>query len=302
MLDVFHIPSNTDSTKIFYSTGGTNDWQTWEKPRNAKFIQIFCLGGGAAGGSGATSAAGTVSGGAGGNSGGLVKALFPAILLPDTLFIQVGLGGVGNITGTGGSGGISYVSIAPTGSIASPQTLVVASSTTIGLGGSGGSGTGANAPAAPTATTTAVCPFLTLGIFTAAAGVQGGTGPLGATGTSVNALGSNIVMGGAGGGGKTTNTVQYTGGSILSASVILTATVDGGAAGTNAGKDGYGALSNLICGTGGAGGGGQIAGTGGAGGIGWYGCGGGAGGAGSAAPRSRGGDGGPGLVIITTIF
>ena len=302
MLDVFHIPSNTDSTKIFYATGGTNDWQTWQKPRGAKFIQIFCLGAGAAGGSGAVST-GTVSGGAGGNTGGLVKATFPAILIPDTLFIQVGLGGIGNITGTGGSGGISYVSIAPTGSIALPQTLVVASSTTVGLGGTGGSGTGANPPSAPTATTTAVAPFLSLGIFTALAGVQGGSALVGAAGTNINALGSTIVTGGAGGGGKT-NIAQFDGGSILSASVILTSNVNGGASGTNAGGNGYGTslYNSAICGTGGAGGGGQVSGTGGAGGKGgWYGCGGGGSGASSASPRARGGDGGDGLVIITTI-
>ena len=300
MLDVSHIPGSTNSTQIFYAAGGANDWQTWEKPRGAKFIQIFCLGAGMAGGAGALSN-GTVSGGAGGNSGGLVKALFPAILLPDTLFIQVGLGGVGGLS-TGGSGGISYVSMAPNGSIASPKPLLLASSTTIGSGGSIGGASGAGTPAAPTVTTTAVCPFLTLGIFTAVAGVQGGSGPLGAAGTSVNALGSNIVMGGAGGGGKTTNTVQYGGGSIISASVVLTTTVNGGVAGPNSGDNGYGVFSNLICGTGGAGGGGSITSGNAAGGNGWYGCGGGGGGASPAStPRGRGGNGGDGLVIITTI-
>lgn len=303
MLDIQHIPATKSDTQIFYAAGATT-WQTWQKPRGAKFIQIFCLGGGAGGGSGATSAVGTVTGGAGGNSGGLVRAIFPAALIPDALYIQVGVGGLGNNTGAGGVGGISYVSVAPAGSIASPQTLLVASSTTVGGTGTAGSGANAGPSAAPSATTTSVCTFLTLGIFVAAAGIQGGSCPVAfpQTGSSVNALGTNIITGGAGGSGKTTNTVQYVGGSIISASVILTSTVDGGAAGTNAGKDGYGVLSNLICGTGGAGGGSQIAGTGGAGGNGWYGCGGGGGGAGSAAPRSRGGDGGDGLVIITTIF
>jgi len=301
MLDIFHIPSNTENTKIFYATGGTNDWQTWQKPRGAKLIQIFCLGAGSAGGSGAASAAGSVSGGAGGNSGGLVRALFPSILIPDTLFIQVGLGGIGNNTGNGGAGGISYIAMYPSASITAPKTLLVASSTSTGAGGSGGSGGGASPGAAPTITTTAVCPFLSLGIFTAVAGIQGGTSLVGAAGTSVNALGSNIVIGGAGGAGKTTNTIQYAGGSIISASVILTATVNGGAAGPNNGENGYGMFSNVVCGTGGAGGGSQIAGTGGNGGTGWYGCGGGGSGA-SITTRSRGGDGGNGLVIITTIY
>ena len=55
MLDIFHIPSNTDSTKIFYASSGSNFWQTWQKPRGAKFIQIFCLGAGGSGGSGGSS-------------------------------------------------------------------------------------------------------------------------------------------------------------------------------------------------------------------------------------------------------
>ena len=69
MLDLFHIPSNTDSTKIFYAQGATA-WQTWQKPRNAKFIQIFCLGGGAGGGGGSasTSAAALTRGGGGGGA------------------------------------------------------------------------------------------------------------------------------------------------------------------------------------------------------------------------------------------
>lgn len=300
MLDVFHIPSNTDSTKIFYASSGSNAWQTWQKPRGAKFIQIFCLGGGAGAGAGGVSANGSVCGGGGGNSGGLVKATFPAILLPDILYIQVGAGGAGNNTGNGNSGGISYISTAPTGSITISQTLVVASSTTLGTAGSGGSSATVGAQAAPTVTTTAVAPFLSLGIFTAVAGVQSVGATVAQSGSSVTALGSNIISGGASGGGKTTNTIQFAGGSVISASVILTSNVNGGAAGTNAGRDGYGVLSNILCGTGGAGGGGQIAGVGGAGGNGWYGCGGGGGGAGSTT-RGKGGNGGDGLVIITTV-
>jgi hypothetical protein len=111
MLDVFHIPSNSDNSKIFYAQGSTA-WQTWQKPRGAKFIQVFCLGAGGGGGGGRSSAAGG-AGGAGGGSGGIVRALIPAFLLPDTLYIQVGTGGTAGqsgATGAGGAvGGISYI-------------------------------------------------------------------------------------------------------------------------------------------------------------------------------------------------
>ena len=44
MLDLSHIPSQQQNTTIFYAQSGS--WQTWNKPRNAKMIEIFCLGGG----------------------------------------------------------------------------------------------------------------------------------------------------------------------------------------------------------------------------------------------------------------
>jgi hypothetical protein len=47
MLDLSNIPSQQQQTTTFYATG---NWQAWSKPRNAKFIEIFCLGGGAGGG------------------------------------------------------------------------------------------------------------------------------------------------------------------------------------------------------------------------------------------------------------
>ena len=66
MLDVSHIPGSNDSTQIFYANG-TTSWQTWQKPRNAKFIQIFCLGSGGGGaGGGLNPAANAANAGAGG--------------------------------------------------------------------------------------------------------------------------------------------------------------------------------------------------------------------------------------------
>jgi hypothetical protein len=292
MLDLSHIPSQQQQTFILYATG---DWQTWNKPRNAKFIEIFCLGGGA-GGSLVAVAGTNASGGGGGASGGIVRGLIPAFLLPDTVYILVGKGGAGATTAStvGGSGGISYVSLQPS---TSEQTLICKSSTTAPAGGTAATGNGG---AAPTISVVTLSAFGNLGLFTAIAGVAGSNGGANA-GTSQTALATNLVTGGAGGGNKTT-TIFNAGGSIVSASVILTSRVNGGIANAQDGDSGYGTLQPF-CGTGGAGGAGRQGGTGagGRGGDGWYGCGGGGTGGGSTATGTKGGNGGDGLVIITVI-
>jgi hypothetical protein len=321
MLDLFHIPSNTDSTKIFYASGGTTSWQTWQKPRNAKFIQIFCLGGGAAGGSGYRgTAAANRTGAGGGGSGGVTRAIYPAFLLPDILYIQVGLGGA-SVAGTtttsgvtGTAGGISYVSIAPSSSAIN----VLAQSSNAGAGGGVAAGSlTTNAGGNPATTWDRTSsPFTSLGILNTVAGIAGGASTNASTGviTNIQSLGTTIVTGGAGGG--STNNVTASsyfataGGSILSASAILTTSIPGGLTGSiigagNPGGSGYGSLSPF-CGTGGSGGSGQASGSfaAGRGGDGWYGCGGGGGGTAVAVSGSggAGGKGGDGLVIITTIF
>lgn len=320
MLDLFHIPSNTDSTKTFYAQGATA-WQTWIKPRNAKFIQIFCLGGGASGGAGVRGVAGSTRAGAGGGgSGGIARALYPAFLLPDTLYIQVGAGGA-SVAGTtsttagttGTTGGISYVSMSPTTTAIS---VIAQSSTAAALGGASAAAATTNAGgAAATIWTTTSAPFTALGVLNLVAGVAGGISTNASTGIAVDiqALGSNLVTGGAGGGGNNQVTVglysAIKGASVISASAILLNNVPGGpgsfAIGPGiSGGSGYGSLSPF-CGVGGAGGSGQSSGSfaGGNGGNGWYGSGGGGGGAGAASVGTggSGGKGGDGLVIITTI-
>ena len=290
MIDVFNIPSSNQSTFTFYSTG---NWQTWNKPRGAKMLEIFCLGAGG-GGSHTTAIAGNVVGGGGGASGGIVKGLIPAFLLPDTLYILVGRGGVGPSTSNtaGGSGGISYIGTQPS---ILDRTLVCKSSSTVAGGGTAAGG----AATAPTIAGVTTFPLANLGLFTAIAGVAGvaGGANTGAAGNSQNALGTNLVTGGAGGGGKTAS-VFGIGGRINGASVVLTSTVLGGITAGQNGNDGYGTLQPF-CGTGGGGGASVTTGTGGRGGDGWYGCGG--GGAGGGTVATKAGDGGNGLVIITVI-
>lgn len=286
MLDLSHIPSQQQNTQIFYVTSGSA-WQTWQKPRNAKMVEIFCLGSGAGGAT--ASAGGTARNGAqGGGSAGIVRGIIPAFLLPDTLYIQVAKGGTGsfNASGVNGeNGGISYVGLQPS---TSEQTLICKSSTAAAL---------ANATGA-TISVVSLSAFGNLGLFTAIAGVNGGGGGTNAAG-NLNALASSLVTGGVGGGGKGTGTF-FAGGSVISASAILTTQVNGGVNDGQKGADGYGTLIPF-CGTGGAGGAASAVTTGGAGGNGWYGCGGGGSGAGTSSAGLRAGNGGDGLVIITVI-
>jgi len=282
MLDISHIPSQQQSTFIFYATG---NWQTWQKPRNAKFLEIFVLGGGG-GGSSAGSVSG--SGGGGGGSSGALRALVPAFLLPDTLYIQVGKGGV-----SGTTGGSSTISIIPSTTSA---YVICVSGTGGGVGGTstGVGGNGSTAQSRATAT------FNNLNIVADSNGVAGNTGgtAAGTSGGSQTALFSNLTSGGAGGGGLS-GSMAGIGGNINAAPVILTSPVPGGQTQGAAGANGYGTLSPF-CGTGGAGGAANTAGVGGAGGKGFYGCGGGGAGRGSTG-GGIGGAGGDGLVIITVI-
>jgi hypothetical protein len=297
MIDVFNIPSGTQSTFTFYATG---NWQTFQKPRNAKFIQIFCLGAGGGGGGGSFQPTTTARGGSGGGaSGGIVRGIIPAFLLPDIFYILVGKGGLGNSSGlAGGAGGISYVSLNGT---TSEQTLICKSSTSVAGGGlvpvntSGGSG-----GVVPTVSVPALSAFGNLGLFSAITGLVGGGGSNSSgTGAGLIALSSLIVTGGAGGAGK--GVITFSGFSITPAPVILTSAVNGGVEDGGNGDSGYG-TQQPFCGTGGAGGGSvNTSGVGGAGGNGYYGSGGGGGACGVSA-GGKGGNGGDGLVIITVIL
>ena len=286
MLDISNIPSQNQQTTILYATG---NWQAWSKPRNAKFIQIFCLGGGGGGGQNTLN---NPTGACGGGSGGHVKGIIPAFLLPDTIYVQVGRGGIGASTGAaGGVGGISYVAIQPSTS----ELTLICKSSTAGGGGGGTNSTGA----AATVSVVALSAFGNLGLFSASAGVaSAGPSVNGTAGNSLTALASNIVTGGASGAGRNASITGVVGGSILAAPLILTSVVNGGTASSLNGESGYGRLQPF-CGTGGGGGASVTTGVGGIGGNGWYGCGGGAAGGGSVLTKA--GDGGDGLVIITVI-
>jgi len=285
MLDVFNIPGQKDNVSIFYARG-TTDWQTWNKPRNCKFIWIMCIGAGAGGMGG-----GTINSGAGGGSGGICRVLYPANTLPDVLFVQPGVGSTGG-TGTSTSGG--NVATAANRSFVTITAGSTVQMNTVCASGAASAGT-TNNFAAETIATTTQAGLMSLGNFTAVAGQAGDSTLVGIT-----PLVTTITCGGAAG---------YDGGTGLSVNsvnlgIYTTPQITGGADFGGSGGSGIWSWKPMF-GLGGAGGSNSQTsvppgtGTGGNGGNGAYGCGGGGGGRGSII-GGNGGRGGDGLVIITT--
>lgn len=304
-MDIFNLPNNDVNNAIFYTSGSGDTWQTWYKPRNAKFIYITTIGGGGGGGSSPNTGVSTVrGGGGGGGSSSNANGLFPAVHLPDILYIQVGYGGAGGVLGTSGSSGtISYVSAQPN----NIRTNVVLQNGNSG-GGGGGAGTasaGGVFGVAGTILTQTSCGLSYLGSINFSVGVVGQAGGL-ANGAGTT-YGGYILNGGAGGAGVNGSNTTGIGGGIAGGSVWPL--ISGGLPSTstpgNDGNSGYSFLPSLntnrelpLFSTGGAGGGSSSLSSGGNGGNGGFGSGGG-GGAGGATAPGRGGNGGNGLVIIT---
>jgi hypothetical protein len=288
MLDIFNIPGQQDNVKVFYASD-TNAWQTWQKPRNCKFIWMMCIGGAAGGGGGQSGVANpptTYSPGGGGCSAAVTRAIFPANVLPDILYIQPGPGGAGGAAGGQSSGGNrSFVVINPSGSIPAVMNTVCVSGTAAAAGTLTNTG--------ETAATVAAAGLLSLGNFISiAGGASGGqvdVTPLSGTITSVGTAGgqASIVSGG------NSNTILST---TLNPSLQ-------GAGSTTTTNNGFSFTSwKPFFTTGGCGGGGfgANAGNGGKGGDGGFGSGGGGGGAAFNGTGGVGGKGGDGLVIIAT--
>ena len=292
MLDLSHIPNSQQDINIFYSNGITNSWQTWTKPRKCQWVWIMAIGGGASGTGGAGPAGAFFS--PGGGSGAQTRALFNASHLPDTLYIQVGLGGQSVAGGSGGSAGTtglsgsrSYVSILPNITV---TNLVCISGAIAAIGNVAGSSANGE-----TATTAASANFLTLANFIS---TSGGTSVGLSLSQPVNLTPSVITSPGAGGAGWVSPSTVYNGASILSSSI--SPLIVGGTAnpGTSGGDGAHGVTSwKPFYSTGGAGGASSFNSTGGKGGNGGIGSGGGGGGAGPSGGGSSG-KGGDGIVFI----
>lgn len=271
-------------------------------------------GGGGAGGLAVTSA----GGGGGGGSGGLSCLTVPLFLLPDTLYVRVTPGSLGGRTrttsGAGESGGVAFsatwslVTIQP--STQSAYILLMALQ-----GGNGGGGPStANAGAAGGAAAlmnAASCPLSQLGSAFFIGGNAGAAGGSTGVGGSITQGTGLQIYGGAGGGCEPSiaGTNVAGGGITALASTPFIASPGGTSGGTSGvvggrGSSGF-AWSGIFPGKiyGGTGGGGSYLLQGGDGGNGGGpGAGGGGGGGGysnAASPlNGRGGNGGPGCVII----
>ena len=290
MIDLQHIRNNINH-QVFYSAG-SDAWQTWIKPRNAKLVSIVAIGGAGGGGGNRT---GGLRGGGGGGSGAVTKLIIPANLLPDTLFLSVGRGGPqsGNTTldAPGSNGGISYICITP--EVVS-GSVVIQSGNVVAQGGGAGAGVGtALGGAGETAFTyvpglsAASVFYCALGIFQSTPGARGGDGST-ALASNITALSASILTGGAGGSGN--SGASAAGASITGAGLVPT--IPGGTSGGGSGSAGYQTYSpnDLVSqrvpflATGGAGGSSDSTSlNGGNGGNGAIGCGGGGGGAGNSA-------------------
>lgn len=271
---------------------------TWNKPANAQWVEVVVIAGGGGGGSGERKANGTTRfGGGGGGAGAIVFWRFAASELGSTATVTVGAGGTGGAAvttdNTGGANGT-----AGGDSVFGPVTA---------KGGGGGGGSNGSAGAAGAASAGSTCQ---LWPSTAPrAGISGGAG--GANG------GTGVMMlpgGGGGGGGMSNLDVRTTagsgsesgGGSTPIGNRAIGGSGGSGSAGVNGGA---GSNGKPWAGAGGGGGGGgdstTLGGSGGNGGS--YG---GAGGGGGASPNGgtvgvnggtgAGGNGGAGVVIVTT--
>lgn len=309
MLDIFNINDGSTNKRVFYPTG-VNSFQTWQKPHNAKFVHFFVMGSGGGGGGGQAAGTGTARrGGGSGGSAAHVTALFTAIQIPDTLFINVGTGGQGGVglsaSTAGASGALSYVMIhSDTGFTAT--NVLLQNGAAAPTGGGNGSGTG-SAGVAGTVWVGTGSLLYDMGLINSYAGSNGVLGQT--TPIPDNTLVSGMTTGGGVGAGMNGATPQN-GGSIIGFGSVVP-TISGGTSASTLtihGSGGYmssvpntiGMTYQQMYFTGGAGGASSNAASGGDGGNAAFGCGGGGGGAGFTNLAGNGGRGGDGLVIITT--
>lgn len=282
--------------QLFQETIAGNTWTQWIKPRGKTMANILAIGAGSGGGGGFTGIAATSRGGGGsGASGGMVSLTIPLLFLPDTLFIQIGVGGNGGAAGSNGvSGSRTFISLSQD---SSSGFLILASSNANATAGQGAtSGTGGNGGNGATIFPATGSILQGYGIFSSiagAAGQVGGTDSIGGS-SQWGSLGVTLCGGGGGGGASAING-EFAGGDVngLSGGWPVP-TILGGIAGGGVGGAG---ISYGLVGLGGSGGGSHATvGTGGVGGNGGLGSGGGGGGGGLTG--GAGGKGGPGLAMI----
>lgn len=297
---LFNLAEANYRNQVFYTSG------VWRKPPNITMVSFFLVGAGGAGGNGFVTSLLQGSGaGAGGGSGAVTKLIIPAVLLPDILLVNVGVGGSRGAFQTGvivsgGSGTATYVDLI-NGNATASTLIAIANGGTGGGGGTigGGAGGGGAAGAASTITSTV---YLGMGIPSFYAGQNGQNGIGTGTLTPVS-TGTNLTSGGAGSASRNSAGQRGTPGSILGNDVYLPTLPLSNSAITYNGQDGVNCLSPFQS-YGGVGGWPATltaSECGGNGGNGILGSGGGGGGAGNTGcpEGGLGGNGGNGYALIT---
>ena len=276
--------------EIFSASG------TWTKPAGAKQVVIECVSGGGGGGYGGKGAAGTaLYGGAGGGAGGYSRVAIDASQLTEASYtVTVGIGGTGGIGATLTNAGLGTFTRF-TGAIQRQLAGANAGGTLAGNGGtvqpSNGSG------GSPTANAGGVSNITGNGGSGTGSGFAPTSGGAGGGLTAAAVVGSPTgVFGGGSGGNNAIVTLISSGGAASSVANGVSAT-------STAART----LSSLVINGCGGGGGGACSFATGSGGNGANGTGYGSGGGGGGSTigsgeRSNGGNGAPGVCVITTYF
>lgn len=180
-----HLPSQQEQ-RFWVYTGNktTSGFQTWSKPPGINFVHIICVGAGGGGASG-QGAGGALQAGGGGGSGAMTSVFLPAYLIPDILYINVGLGGAGGAAAStstriaGNAGQATIVSFYPDTGL-SYTICRAAGGGAAPAGGTGGGG------AAAVGTTS--LPTSQIGLRTYQSGQTGTTGTGGSAASNLAAI------------------------------------------------------------------------------------------------------------------
>ena len=301
MLDFSHLV-NTQSCDIQIfdaaAPSTSNNYVTWNKPRGTTMAYIFLIGGGGGGGGGIQGGGvAAAAGGGGGGSAAQSVIIVPTFLLPDTLYLQIGNGGLGGVSNTAGNPGISSnITIYP---YTNPTNNLNGYLLTAAGGGAGGSAsnTGGAAGAAGAIATPSTNYLCNVGMYTFTAGQAGiiGAANTATAGGALSYPATGLVLTGGTGGGGCSTVANAAGGQINAGATGYQPLIPGGVAPGGGGSCGYRIFKPILF-TGGTGSASISNGTPAPAGVGGFGCGGGGGGGGSVG--GRGGDGGPGLAVI----
>lgn len=212
------------------------DVDTWNKPADLVYLEVYCVGAGGGGASGAKRPSGTVSrGGGGGGTGPVIYRTFVHDQLPSSVAIS---------TGSGGPGGIGVTTNNSTGNEGSAGGNSSFGSLVIATGGRGApnTGNGADAWAVGNSTYGPILRHIFPGIGGGTSNASGNAG-FGGTTVAANGIGFyNYYGNGGSGGGVNTSNAQSNGGAgsrDLNEDNELSSVVSGGTAGGGHGNAGH---------------------------------------------------------------